>query len=253
MNIEGKTIVVTGGAQGLGRAMAVAAAAKGGHLALVDLQPKSLEESAELCRKAGGEARTYTANIAREDEVEALFRSVSEDFGTVDALINNAGITRDAMLLKAKEGEITKRMSLADWQAVIDVNLTGVFLCGREAAGCMVRQGEGGVIINISSISRAGNIGQSNYAAAKAGVAALTVTWAKELARFGIRCAGIAPGIIATSMTASMKPEALEMLTAAIPLGRLGTPEEIAGTAIYILENDYFSGRLLEVDGVCRL
>ena len=157
------------------------------------------------------------------------------------------------MLLKVKDGELTSRMSLEDWQAVIDVNLTGVFLGTREAAACMVRRGTQGVIINISSISRAGNMGQSNYAAAKAGVAALTVTWAKELARYGIRVAGIAPGVIATNMTAAMKPEALEMLKSVIPLGRLGTPEEIAHTAMYILENDYFSGRLVEVDGVCRL
>jgi len=253
MNIKGRTIIITGSAQGLGRAMALAAAEKGGHLALVDLQPDALEESAELCRQAGGEARVYTANIAQEQEVETLFKNILKDFGSVDALINNAGITRDAMLLKVKDGELTSRMSLEDWQAVIDVNLTGVFLGTREAAACMVRRGTQGVIINISSISRAGNMGQSNYAAAKAGVAALTVTWAKELARYGIRVAGIAPGVIATNMTAAMKPEALEMLKSVIPLGRLGTPEEIAHTAMYILENDYFSGRLVEVDGVCRL
>ncbi len=253
MNIKGKTIVITGSAQGLGRAMALAIAAKGGRLALVDLQPEALQESAELCRQAGGEARVYTANIAQEEEVQTLFSDILKDFGSVNALISNAGILRDALLLKVKNGEITSRMSLAEWQAVIDVNLTGVFLGGREAASCMVRQGIKGVIINISSISRAGNMGQSNYSAAKAGVAALTVTWAKELARHGIRVAGIAPGVIATNMTAAMKPEALEKLTATIPLGRLGTPEEIAHSAIYILENDYFSGRLVEMDGACRL
>ena len=136
---------------------------------------------------------------------------------------------------------------------MIDVNLTGVFLCGREAATHMIQSREGGVIINISSVSRAGNIGQTNYSAAKAGVAAMTVTWAKELARHNIRAGAIAPGFINTDMVASMKPEALEKTTSQIPLRRLGDPNEIAHTAKYIFENDYFTGRIIEIDAGTRM
>jgi 3-oxoacyl-[acyl-carrier protein] reductase len=156
-------------------------------------------------------------------------------------------------MVKVKDGQVEKRMELSQWQSVIDVNLTGVFLCGREASTQMIKNGDQGAIINIASISRAGNMGQSNYSAAKAGVSALVPVWAKELARYGIRCMGIAPGFIETEMTASMKPEALEKMTAGIPLKRMGKPEEIASAAAFIFENDYMSGRMIEVDGALRL
>jgi 3-oxoacyl-[acyl-carrier protein] reductase len=144
-------------------------------------------------------------------------------------------------------------MSLEQWQLVIDVNLTGVFLCGREAAAKMIATGSKGCIINISSISRAGNMGQVNYSATKAGVQAMAVTWAKEFARYGIRAASIAPGFIGTEMVMSMKPEAREKLTKGIPSGRVGDPDEIAHAVQFILENDYVNGRCIEVDGALRL
>lgn len=253
MNLKDKTIVITGGGQGLGRAMAIHFAEQGAKLALVDLDSERLDETAGLCDRAGGSASTHIANVAKEDEVIALFDAVAERHGAVHGLINNAGITRDGMLLKFKDGKVVKRMSLAEWQAVIDVNLTGVFLCGREAATRMVEGGEPGVIINISSISRDGNMGQTNYSAAKAGVVAMTVTWAKELARFKIRVGAIAPGFTGTEMVRSMKPEALEKMAAQIPLGRIAEPEEIAHTARFIFENDYFTGRVIQPDGGIRL
>lgn len=253
MNITDKVFVITGGAQGLGLAMAEAFAAKGAKLALVDLNEERLQQAVTKCEQLGGTARSYKINIANEQEVEQLFNQVVSDLGGLDGLINNAGITRDGLMIKAKDGKVEKRMSLQEWQMVMDVNLTGVFLCGREAATKMIELGTKGVIINISSLSKAGNMGQSNYSAAKAGVAALTVTWAKELSRFGIRSAGIAPGFIATEMVASMKPEALEKMEKMIPLGRLGQPAEIAQTAIYIAENDYFTGRIIEMDGGIRI
>src|SRR5258706_419754 len=154
---------------------------------------------------------------------------------------------------KGRDGAVIGKMSLAQWQAVIDVNLTGVFLCGREAAERMVELGHGGVIINISSISRAGNIGQSNYTAAKAGVASLVVVWARELARYGIRVGGIAPGFTHTTILDSMKPELLQKIVAPVPVGRLGRPEEIAHAARFIFENDFFSGRIIELDGGLRI
>jgi len=253
MKLQGSVIAITGGGQGLGRAMAEYLAARGARLALIDLVPEKLDDAVEACEKAGGEARAYLCNVAREEEVEKTFEAIAHDFGQINGLINNAGILRDGFLIKAKDGKIEKRMELSQWQAVIDVNLTGVFLCGRAAATQMIQGGHRGVIINISSISRAGNMGQSNYSAAKAGVAALVTVWAKELARYGIRCMGIAPGFIETEMTASMKPEALEKMTAGIPLRRMGKPEEIASAAAFILENDYLSGRIIEVDGALRL
>ncbi len=181
-----------------------------------------------------------------------MVAQVVNDFGALHGLVNNAGILRDGLLLKVKDGQVSK-MSLAQWQAVIDVNLTGVFLCTREVAAKMVELKCEGAIVNISSISRAGNMGQTNYSAAKAGVASATVVWAKELARYGIRVAGVAPGFIETEMVASMKPEALEKMTAGIPLRRMGKPLEIAQAVAFIFENDYYSGRILELDGGLRL
>jgi len=144
-------------------------------------------------------------------------------------------------------------MSLSSWQRVLDVNLTGVFLCGREAVTQMIEAGQPGVIVNISSISRAGNMGQSNYAAAKAGVHALTVTWGKELARYGIRTGTVAPGFIETDMTASMRPDMLERIASSVPLKQLGQPEHIARSVAFIFENDYFTARIIECDGGLRL
>ena len=253
MNIQDKVVVVTGGAQGLGLTMSLALAARGARLALVDLNGDKLDDAIGQCKEAGGDARAYVANIADEAQVVPLFEKILADHGSVNGLINNAGVLRDGVLVKARDGEVLKKMSLADWQSVIDVNLTGVFLCGREAAAAMIRSRSEGVIVNISSVSRAGNAGQSNYSAAKAGVATLAVTWARELARHDIRCMAIAPGFINTDMVASMKPEALDRMTAQIPLGRLGSAEEIAATAVFIFENDYLTGRVLETDGGIRL
>jgi len=252
MQLQDKVIIVTGGGQGLGRAMGEYLASKGARLALVDLNQERLDEAVAACKAAGGDARAYLCNVANEEQVSDMVARVAEDFGGLHGLVNNAGILRDGLLLKVKDGEISK-MSLAQWQAVINVNLTGVFICTREVAAKMVELKSEGAIINISSISRAGNMGQTNYSAAKAGVASATVVWAKELARYGIRVAGVAPGFIETEMVASMKPEALEKMTAGIPLKRMGKPAEIAHSVAYIFENDYYTGRILELDGGLRL
>ncbi len=260
MNISGNVIAITGAAQGLGLQTALHLAAKGAQLALIDLDPVKLAQAVEACREAAeaeAEAdagiRFYVTNVADEAQVEASFGQIVADFGALHGLVNNAGITRDGLLIKAKEGVVEKRMSLQQWQSVMDVNLTGVFLCGREAATKMIETGSEGVIINIASISKAGNMGQTNYSAAKAGVEAMSVTWAKELARYGIRSAAVAPGFMETEMVASMKAEALEMMTKQIPLKRLGKPEHIAQTIAFILENDYISGRTIEVDAGLRI
>jgi 3-oxoacyl-[acyl-carrier protein] reductase len=191
----------------------------------------------------------YLANVSVESEVELTFTHINDDFNGIDGLINNAGILRDGMFVKAKDGVVAKKMSLQSFQSVIDVNLTGVFLCGREATVHMIESGKHGVIVNMSSIARGGNIGQTNYSAAKAGVVAMTTTWARELGRHGIRVAAIAPGVIRTSMTDAMKPEMRDRLEKMKPIGRLGEAEEIAHTAKYIFENEFFTGRVVEVDG----
>ncbi|REL36016.1 SDR family oxidoreductase [Thalassotalea euphylliae] len=249
MNVENKTIVVTGGGQGLGRAIAVNLAAQGAKLALIDLDAELLQETVALVEKAGSSAKFYIANVTIESDVEAVFEQINQDFEGFDGLVNNAGILRDGMLLKEKDGEIVKKMSLAQFQSVIDVNLTGVFLCGREAAAHMVKNKRKGVIVNMSSIARNGNMGQTNYAASKAGVVAMTVTWARELGRYGIRVGAIAPGVIRTAMTDAMKPEMRERLEKMKPVGRLGEADEIAHTVKYIFENEFFSGRVVEIDG----
>jgi 3-oxoacyl-[acyl-carrier protein] reductase len=253
MDLKSKTVVVTGAARGIGRSMAEGFAARGANLALIDLKEEDLNETRAACQRAGVEARTYGATVSSEAQVEATFERIASDFGRLDGLVNNAGIVRDAMLVKFRDGALIGKMSLEQWQSVIDVNLTGVFLCGREAAARMIGFGQGGVIVNISSISRAGNPGQSNYTAAKAGVAAMSVCWARELARHRIRVGAIAPGFIRTPILDSMKPEILAKMIAPVPLGRLGQPDEIAQAARFIFENDFFTGRVIEVDGGLRL
>lgn len=252
MIIKDNVFVITGAARGLGFAFAKDLAEAGGRLALVDLNTEGLEQAANSLREYGVEVRFYTANVTSEEEVTALFDNVQRDFGGIDGLINNAGITRDSMLVKRKDGEV-ETMTTSDWQQVIDVNLTGVFLCGRAAAARMVQANSQGVIVNISSICRNGNIGQSNYSAAKAGVAALTSTWGKELCRYGIRVGAIAPGFVNTEMVQQIREDVLDKLKAQIPLSRLAEPKEIAHTARFIIENDYFTSRTISVDGGFRL
>jgi 3-oxoacyl-[acyl-carrier protein] reductase len=253
VDVRGKTLVVTGAGRGIGRALALHFARSGAQLALLDTNPDDLVETLRRCREEGAVARSYVANVASEDSIVGTFAQIVADFGRFDGLINNAGVLRDALLVKVKDGQVAGKMTLAQWQAVIDVNLTGVFLCAREAAQHMIELGSGGVIVNISSISRAGNIGQTNYTAAKAGVAAMTVVWAKELARHGIRVGAVAPGFIRTPMVEAMKPEALAKMTAPIPLGRLGEPEEIAQAVEFIFESELFTGRCLEIDAGLRM
>lgn len=253
MQVKGKTVIITGGGRGIGREMAKAFAERGANLALFDLNQTDLDETARQCAAHGVKAHGYIVNVTQEAAVAAGMDAVAADFGGIEVLINNAGIVKDGLLIKAKDGAVTGKMTLDQWQAVIDINLTGVFLCGREAAERMIKRGQGGVIINISSVSRHGNPGQTNYSATKAGVAAMAEVWAKELARYGIRTGAIAPGYTRTDILAAMRPEILEKLTAQVPLRRLGEAGEIAHAAIFIVENDFFTGRCIDVDGGMRI
>lgn len=253
MNINESVIVITGAAQGLGLDMATELSSQQATLALIDLDQDKLDAAKEQCLKAGAKAvNTYLCNVAHEQSVETVFAQIPNELGGLNVLVNNAGILRDGLLIKnTKEG--MKKLSLNAWQSVMDVNLTGVFLCGREFALNVIEHKQQGCIINISSISRAGNMGQSNYSAAKAGVASLAVVWAKELSQYNIRTNAIAPGFIKTDMTASIKPEILNKLTSNIPAKRMGTGAEIAQSILFLIQNDYMNGRIIELDGGLRL
>lgn len=253
MQVKDSVFVITGGGRGLGRAMAEHLAKQGAKLALIDLDQDALDQASGQCVTLGGDARGYICNITDETAVESAFAQIKEDFGEINGLVNNAGLMRDGMLIKMKDGKLVGKMALDKWESVLTVNMTGTFLCGREAAGIMAEQGKGGVIINISSVSRSGNMGQTNYSATKAGVATMAVSWSRELARFGIRVGGIAPGVIATEMTAQMKPEAVERMVSAVPLRRLGDVDEMSHTLQYIIENEFFTGRIVEMDGGLRI
>lgn len=253
MKIERAIIAITGAGGGLGAAMATRLANKGARLALIDSQSDSLEKLRTELALPEEDCRVYQCDVSNEEQVDPVFADLKQQFNGLDVLINNAGITRDALMLKFKDGERESRMSLEAWSAVINVNLTGVFLCGRAAVEQMAIAGNGGLIINISSISAAGNMGQSNYSAAKAAVVALAVTWAKEFARYGIRVNAVSPGFIGTEMVRAMKPEALAKLQGKIPAGRIGEPDEIAHTIEYLVENDFVNGRNIEIDGGMRL
>lgn len=252
MNLRESVIVITGAGQGLGQMMAVTLAQAGADLALLDMNEQGLLDTQKQCHMLSAKAIYYVMDVTNEAQVVKTFEDIVIDFGHVDGLINNAGILRDGLLVKVKDGQISK-MSLEQFDTVMNVNVTGTFLCGREAAVKMIETKRKGVIINISSVARAGNIGQTNYSASKAAVATMATSWARELARYGIRAAAIAPGIVHTAMADQMKPEAIERLKQMVPVGRMGEPGEIAHAAKYILGNDYFTGRVLEIDGGMRM
>jgi 3-oxoacyl-[acyl-carrier protein] reductase len=247
MEFAGKNVVITGGARGMGKRFAVDFKALGAKPFVVDV----VQENLDALRAETG-IPGQVLDVSNEKGVEAFFESFTAAHGAPDVLVNNAGITADALFIKQKGEEITK-FPFSNWERVLNVNLTGVFLCAREAAYQMVKHKVKGVIVNISSISRSGNLGQTNYSAEKSAVDAMTVTWSKELSRYGIRVGAIAPGYINTEMVAKIRPDMLEKIVANIPVGRLGEMEEISRTVQFIVANDFFTGRVLEVDGGQRI
>ena len=252
MEISGSRILVTGGARGLGRTFALDLAAAAARVGVCDVDADGLAGLQRVASEQGLQVWTHLADVSDEASVEQLFADFVADHGGIDGVVANAGLNRDGLLVRKKDDTIEK-LSLAKWQAVIDVDLTGVFLCGREAACHMLKQAAGGVIVSISSLSRQGNVGQTNYAAAKAGVVAMTRTWAMELARYGIRAVAIAPGLTATEMALAMPEEARQRLTDSIPLRRLAKPEEVSHALRFVLENDFVTGKVIDVDGGLRL
>lgn len=254
MEVKSKNILITGSAGGLGKAMALRLGKAGANIILSDIVKEKLDQTVTEFQALGIQTKGVVANVAKEEDCIRLVEEASAG-GSLDVAILNAGILRDGLLIRVDKetGKVKGKLGLDQWQSVIDVNLTGVFLSGREAAAKMVEQKKG-VIIPIASIAMHGNVGQSNYSAAKAGVAALTVTWSKELSKFGVRVAGIAPGFIGTEMVLKdMNPEALEKWKSLIPVGRLGEPDEIASTAEFIIQNDLVTGVVFEISGGVRI
>jgi 3-oxoacyl-[acyl-carrier protein] reductase len=251
MNLAAVKCIVSGGAQGLGRHFALRLCQAGAQVAIGDVNAQGLADTLELARGSSGKMHARLVDVSQEQEVHGFVDWAHGAMGGLNALINNAGILRDGLLVKKDRhtGEITV-LSRAQWDAVLAVNLTGATLLVREAVRKMVgTDSRPGVVINMSSIARHGNRGQSNYVAAKAALAANTFTWAREFAPFGIRVAAVAPGMIDTPMTRGMNPKAREALVAAIPVGRIGEPEDIWVAVRFCIECDYFNGRTLDVDG----
>lgn len=244
MLLDQLKIIVTGAARGMGAHFACRLHEAGAAVAAGDV-----DEAALAALPAGIHRRRL--DVSNEDDVTGFVGWAKAEMGGLNALVNNAGILRDGLLVKKdkKTGEV-KKMSLADWNAVIGVNLTGATIMVREVVAAMVSaETRPGVIVNISSISRHGNRGQSNYVAAKSALAANTVTWAREFAPFGIRVAAIAPGMIETPMTQGMNQAARDALVANIPAGRIGVPEDIWQAVRFVLQCDYATARTYDVDG----
>jgi 3-oxoacyl-[acyl-carrier protein] reductase len=244
MKLNDLKIVVTGGARGMGAHFATRLFEAGAKVAVGDV-----DEAGMRALPAG--VHTRRLDVSSEAEVVAFVAWAAEAMGGLNGLVNNAGILRDGLLVKKrKDTGAVEKLSLEQFNAVIAVNLTGATLMVREVVAKMVETGQRpGVIVNLSSIARYGNRGQSNYVSAKAALAANTVTWAREFAPFGIRVGAVAPGMIETPMTAGMNQKALEAFIGNIPVGRIGQPEDIWLAVRFVLECDYFSGRTIDVDG----
>ena len=251
MELADLKIIVTGAASGMGAYFARQLAAAGARVAAGDVSVEGLECLAADSAALPGSLHTHSLDVAGEEETAAFVDWAGTAMGGLNGLINNAGIIRDGLLVKKdrESGEIVK-MSRAQWQAVIDVNLTGATWIVRDAVARMADDEVGdGVVINMSSLSRHGNRGQSNYVAAKAALAANTVTWAREFARFGIRVGAVAPGLIETPLTRNMPTGARQALIGSIPLGRIGQPHDVWLGVKFIIESDYFTGRCIDIDG----
>ncbi|MEB3272557.1 MAG: 3-oxoacyl-[acyl-carrier-protein] reductase [Prochlorothrix sp.] len=236
-----KVALVTGASRGIGRAIALALAEEGAKVVINYASSSgAADEVVAKIEAAGGEAIAVQADVSEEEQVERLFKAAIDRWGRVDVLVNNAGITRDTLLM---------RMKTPDWQAVINLNLTGVFLCSRAASKVMLKQRSGRIINIASVVGEMGNPGQANYSAAKGGVIALTKTLAKELAPRGVTANAVAPGFIATEMTQVLKADDLLKF---IPLGRYGEAEEVAGLVRFLAADTaaaYITGQVINVDG----
>ncbi len=251
MQLTDLKVLVTGGASGMGKHFTLALAAAGADVAFCDLNEDGIRETEAEGTDLPGKVVGFTANVADEDDVIKLIADSREALGGLNGLINNAGIFRDGLLVKKdRETGAIKKMSLKNWNAVIAVDLTGPFLCTREFAASVIENGEkSSCVVNISSVARHGNRGQTNYSAAKAGLVADTKLWAVEMSRYGIRFGAVAPGFVNTPILQGMRPDVLEGMLKAVPLRRAAEPAEIFQAVRFVLECDYFTGRCIDIDG----
>ena len=240
--LDGQIALVTGAARGIGQAIALKLAADGADLALCDLQAEWLEETTAKAKELGRRVECYSVDVSNGDAVNETVKAVEKDFGQIDVLVNNAGITKDGLLM---------RMSEDDWDAVLNVNLKGVFLFTKAAMRGMMKKRTGSIVNIASIIGLIGNAGQANYAASKGGVIAFTKTVARELSSRNIRCNAIAPGFIRTAMTDALPEEVQEKMLANIPLNKFGTPEDVANVVAFLAgdASGYVTGQVISTCG----
>lgn len=243
MDYKNKTVIVTGGSRGIGKAVALAFGAKGANVVVnyTSSEAKAVE-TAEAIKALGGNAITVKCNVAVADDVDGLLKATKEAFGNVDYLINNAGVTRDGLLIRMKED---------DWDAVIDTNLKGVYLCTKIIGKAMLKQKSGNIVNMTSVVGVMGNAGQANYAASKAGVIGFTKSAAKEFAPRGITVNAVAPGFINSDMTSVLSDDVKETYEKAIPLQKMGEPEDVANAVMFLCSDmaKYITGQVIQVDG----
>jgi len=240
--LDGKVAIITGGASGIGKKTAEIFSKEGAAIAIFDVNRDALNQTEKEIRDNGGKCNGYVVDVTNFEDVTEKVKEVIEDFGEIDVLVNNAGITRDNFLTK---------MEIDDWNKVIAINLTGTFNCAKAVAPYMMEKNKGN-IVNVSSVVGVyGNIGQTNYAASKAGVIGLTKTWAKEFAKKGIRVNAVAPGFIKTPMTDKVPEKVLEIMISKTPMGRMGESLEVANAILFLAseESSFTTGHILHVDG----
>ncbi len=242
MDLKGQVAFITGGARGIGRSIAEELAVRGAKVVLGDLNPEEAAGTAEALKATGADACSYGLDVSKAQDVEKTFEAIKNDLGRLDILINNAGITRDGLLM---------RMKPEDWDLVINVNLRSVFLCSKEAVKIMSRQRYGRIVSIASVVAFMGNPGQANYSASKAGIVGLTKTIAKEYAGRGITANAVAPGFIVTAMTEKLPEDVRNQMLASIPSGKFGTPEDVARAVSFFCSPDtgYVTGQVIHVNG----
>jgi 3-oxoacyl-[acyl-carrier protein] reductase len=251
IQLNQRVAVITGGASGIGRQTALTFARAGATVAIWDMVERAGHATADEINSGGGRALFTKVNVTSQADVEAAAAATLERFGRIDILINNAGITRDAQLIKMKDGEVAGKMSEGDFDAVLAVNLKGVFNCTQAVVPVMIRQMYGRIISASSVVGLYGNFGQTNYAATKAGVIGMTRVWARELGKRGITANAVTPGFIATEMTQGMPEKTLAAMVDRTPTGRIGQPQDVANAYLFLASEEaaFINGAVLNVDG----
>jgi len=242
MRLKGRNALITGAAQGIGKSLAISMAREGANIGIADVNMESAESTANEVKSMGVKSIAIKLDVSSQDEVSSAFSTFIEEFGSMEILVNNAGITRDAILIRMKE---------EDWDAVLNINLKGTFLCSKEAIKIMAKKRYGKIVSISSVVAFLGNPGQANYSSSKAGLIGLTKTIAREYSSRGVRANAVAPGFIQTAMTDILPDNVKEEMQKAIPLGQFGTTEDVARAVIFLAseESDYITGQVIHVNG----